>query len=338
MIELRDDALLFSFPEVHPQAGCEVNFVRTLRIPDDNRLYPLPVGFGCFPLHHVDDFLDRLPAAWGRHGGVFLPMYQAEALWVNFHTHYESHYPCAVKIAAGKVNAINGAPWQPALTAEPQDYVVLPDQQWLDGYAVGPDMIRQFVAMPLGEGYSAEEQLTAAASHGGLQLLVYPLKRERYQALLAERAREAARLVEEFGEGVRFSMASPKHEMGLSPGGLMTQKIYADPFGVDAWDQTVAARCFVHLTNSLGYHAITGQKPPHKPPTAKDYTRAGIPWFKVYAGDKKALPGAGVLAGLDSLATRFFKQHHRVLPDNEPVKTKTVVSLVNTAKVREGDF
>jgi hypothetical protein len=70
MIELRDNALLFRFPEVHPQAGCEVNFVRTLRIPDDNRLYPLPVGFGSSPLQHVDDFLDRLPAAWARHGGL----------------------------------------------------------------------------------------------------------------------------------------------------------------------------------------------------------------------------------------------------------------------------
>ncbi len=29
-------------------------------------------------------------------------------------------------------------------------------------------MIRQFVAMPLGEGYTAEEQLTGEAQHGGL--------------------------------------------------------------------------------------------------------------------------------------------------------------------------
>ena len=42
MIELRDDALVFSFPEVHPSARLTVGFQRTLRIPDDERSYPLP--------------------------------------------------------------------------------------------------------------------------------------------------------------------------------------------------------------------------------------------------------------------------------------------------------
>jgi hypothetical protein len=31
--------------------------------------------------------------------------------------------------------------------------VVLPEQPWLDGYCVEKGYIRQFVAMPLGEGY-----------------------------------------------------------------------------------------------------------------------------------------------------------------------------------------
>ena len=33
-------------------------------------------------------------------------------------------------------------------------------------------MIRQFVAMPLGAGYTAEEQITGEAEHGGLQIVV----------------------------------------------------------------------------------------------------------------------------------------------------------------------
>ena len=56
MIELTDDALRFSFPEVYPGAACTIDFQRTLRIPDDNRSYPLPAGLGRFPLFHVDDF------------------------------------------------------------------------------------------------------------------------------------------------------------------------------------------------------------------------------------------------------------------------------------------
>jgi hypothetical protein len=42
MIELKNDAVEFCFPEVHPKAGCRIDFQRTLRITDDNRDYPLP--------------------------------------------------------------------------------------------------------------------------------------------------------------------------------------------------------------------------------------------------------------------------------------------------------
>jgi len=75
MIELKNDRLIFHFPEVHPEARCTVEFQRTLRLPDDNREYPLPPGLGSFPLMHVDDLGDRLPAAWDKRGGVFFPMY-----------------------------------------------------------------------------------------------------------------------------------------------------------------------------------------------------------------------------------------------------------------------
>ena len=39
---------------------------------------------GAFPLHHVDDYYPRLPASWEQHGGVFVPLYQSEALWLDF--------------------------------------------------------------------------------------------------------------------------------------------------------------------------------------------------------------------------------------------------------------
>src|SRR5260370_7611173 len=37
MIELRDDSLHFSFPDLHPDAHCTISFQRTLRIPDEVR-------------------------------------------------------------------------------------------------------------------------------------------------------------------------------------------------------------------------------------------------------------------------------------------------------------
>ena len=64
MVELRGDRLTFSFPAVHEQARGSLSFQRTLRIPDDNREHSLPPGLGDFPLHHVDDHIDRLPSQW----------------------------------------------------------------------------------------------------------------------------------------------------------------------------------------------------------------------------------------------------------------------------------
>lgn len=119
MVESSDDELVFRFPEVHSAAVCRIGFQRTLRIPDDNRDYPLPPGLGLFPLRRVDDHLDRAPDGRGRHGGVFLPMYQAEALWLHFGT----SYPMAMKVAAGKVDAVTGEGWTDELSPRPQNYV-----------------------------------------------------------------------------------------------------------------------------------------------------------------------------------------------------------------------
>jgi len=98
-------------------------------------------------------------------------MYQSEAMWLDF-TAY-SDYPFVLKVAAGKVNAATGEDWEDGLHRGPQDYLLVPGQPWLDGYAVEKGVIRQFVAMPLGEGYSAEEQVHGTAEFGGVQLLAH---------------------------------------------------------------------------------------------------------------------------------------------------------------------
>jgi hypothetical protein len=79
-------------------------------------------------------------------------MDQSEALWISF----SAGYPCAVKIAAGKINVFSGAAWTAELQSEPQNYVVVPGQPWLDGFSVGEGLLRPFVAMPLGAGDSVE--------------------------------------------------------------------------------------------------------------------------------------------------------------------------------------
>jgi hypothetical protein len=267
MIELRNDSLVFSFPEVHADARLEVELQRTLRIPDDRKSYPLPPGLGRFPLRHVDDFAARLPEEWVRHGGVVLPMYQAEALWIRFSP--PGGYPFAVKVATGKINAVTGESWRDGLNRGPQDYVAVPGQPWLDGYVVEKGFIRQFVAMPLGAGYTAEEQVTGAAEHGGLQVMAFPLKREAWERILAERAR--ARMELPVPPSPRFAAApaAAGMAMGLGAGGRMKQEIYTDHMAMEDWDLRASSRCFVHIANSLVWRSVTGSEPPTVPPDGR---------------------------------------------------------------------
>jgi hypothetical protein len=330
MIELQDNRLVFQFPKVHPEAGFSIEFQRTLRIPDDNREHSLPPGFGGFPLHHVDDFAGKVPGHWVEHGGVFLPMYQAEAMWMNFEgsDFFGEGYPFAVKVAAGKIDALTGKAWKNKLTKKPQDYLVVPEQPWLDGFCVKKGQIRQFVAMPLGQDYTAEEQLTGKAEHGGIQIIAYPMKREVYEAMMKDRMHSPLDVV--------YCKSAP--QMGLAPGGLMRQEIYKDPYGIDVWDTENYSRCFVHIANSEVYQSITGNRPPMPPPTAKDYTDAGLPWFDYYDESLSEIEGAEKLAGLDSVAAKGVKKGEKPLPENEPVEEPNVKVLKPRTKVREGKF
>ena len=312
MIELTHDSLHFSFPDLHPDAHCSLSFQRTLRIPDDDKTWPLPPGLGRFPIVHVDDFAASLPADWYEHGGVAFPMYQSEAMWISFS---RSGYPFAVKIAAGKIDAVTGNTWSADLSKDPQNYLVLPTQPWLDGFSVKKGVIRQFVAMPLGSGYSAEEQITGHADHGGLQIQLYPMRPEIYKETIERRLRESTARLSTAVCAPCPAQAAP--DMGLAPGGRMRQEIYEDEYGIDVWDRTHSSRCFVHICNSLVWQSITGKQPPYPPPTAKSYSAAGLPWFDYYRDDIAALSGSKILDALKSVFQFSQTKGETVLPENE---------------------
>lgn len=344
MIELHKDALKFSFPELHPEASLTIDFQRTLRIPDDDRVYPLPPGLGRFPVRHVDDFADRIPPSWLEHGGVMMPMYQSEALWIYFRGNQvrdrRTAYPFAIRVATGKIDAVTGKEWSSDLTRGPQNYLVHPGQPWLDGYAVSKGVIRQFVAMPLGSGYSVEEQVTGQAEHGGLQLQLFPMKREVFER------RFPARPVEEMHfDGMRClgipASAAPRSAsrvMGLAPGGRMKQDIYNDKFDISDWDTSQSSRCFIHLANSLVWRSITRQEPPTTPPTAAEYHAAGLPWFDYYDDRSEAVQGSSILNSLKSVFLMGQKKGDVPLPENESVEPGKVVRYFRGDRVREGAF
>jgi hypothetical protein len=324
----------------------QIELQRTLRIPDDGKVYPLPAGFGRFPLRHVDDYKDTVPTPWIGRGGVLMPMYQSEALWINFRT----RYPFAVKVAAGKINAATGESWTANLQAHPQNYLVLPEQPWLDGFAIHKGVIRQFVAMPLGAGYSVEEQITGKPDIGGIQLQVFPLRAEAYfRSQLAERLPKSLEdLIDELvgtdllRSSMQFRLNSASSSlvmesaaMGLGAGGRMRQEIFEDPHDFSDWDLSMSSRCFVHLCNSFMWRQVTGSNPPHPPLTTKEYRRAGVPWFDYYRDDLSVLPGSAVLDKVKSLFALGQTKGEKLLTDNSSMEPEVIVQYGNARRPDE---
>ncbi|GHD25329.1 hypothetical protein [Streptomyces galbus] len=297
--------------------GVAVRFVRTLRLPETGT-HPLPPGLGEFPVRRVTDYPGTAPADWLARGGVMLPVYLREAMWLSFAGSTE---PAALQVGVGKVCAVSGKPWSDRLSRRPQNYVVLPRQPWLDGINSGRGTVRQFVAVPLGLGATVEGQVTGEEVWGGVQLQTFPLNearlaewREAQRRLEEQRRRSASRFTGHGGPPVPGAMPAPMAAaggppmaapgaapgaapraaaaMGLGVGGSMRQEVYQDDRSLKDWAKEPAGRVFVHLVTPPEWRRITGEAPPPSPVDRAAYTRAGLPWFDYYDEDGQDLaPG-----------------------------------------------
>jgi hypothetical protein len=278
--------------------GFAVSFQRTLRVPEDGREYPLPPALGRFPVLPAADYAATLPPCWGAGEALaaFIPMYQREAMWLAFEA--VAWMPRAVKVGVGRVNALTGAHWDETLHDDPQDYLVAPTQPWLDGINAGDGVVRQFVAMPLGMGYTIEAQLSGQENSGGVQILVY----EPHPGLFPD---QPPPLTPGWDAPLAQSMDMPGAlggaEMGIAAGGRISQKIYPDPHSLAAWDQSRPMRLELHFLNSQQYQQVTGCQPPDSPVDAWTYTRYGFPWFELYDEPQSSLPAASRLDNVRSV-------------------------------------
>jgi hypothetical protein len=141
----------------------EITFQRTLRIPDDGNTYPLRPGLGQFSIRKVEDYADPVPEAWRQRGGT-------NARPCECLSRAPSSWPPRSALA---IDALTGKRWSDRLTRRAQNYLVCPDQPWLDGINAGDGFIRQFVAMPLGMGHTVEGQLTGEETEGGIQIKAF---------------------------------------------------------------------------------------------------------------------------------------------------------------------
>ena len=296
--------------------GVRVRFIRTLRLPESGT-HRLPPGLGEFPVRRVEDHLSAVPPQMRERGGVMLPVYLREAMWLSF---AGSSEPAALQVGVGKVCAVSGEPWRGTLARTPQNYVVLPRQPWLDGINSGKGTVRQFVAVPLGMGATVEGQVTGEETWGGVQLQAFGLSaaaldawREEVRAR-AERATAgpwaagAAAAPMAFGAAPPPAPAAPARpggapraraaSMGLGVGGSMRQEVYRDDRSPADWSEEPSGRVFVHLVTPPEWRRITGEEAPPSPVDRAAYTRAGLPWYDYYDENAADLAPAGPLTGV----------------------------------------
>ena len=224
-------------------------------------------------------------------GQPVIPLRQGEALWLAFGG--DDWHPNAAQVAVGGVNAVTGEDFAAGLSDDPQNYLVAPDQPWLDGIKTGDGEVRQFVAAPLGSGVTVEGQVTGNEARGGLQLRVFEAKEGRFPDKPPPGPDPDMMFLP-----MAMAAGAP---MGVAAGGRMRQRIYPDKHGLDTWDTDRWGEVDVRIVNSEEFRALTGQDPPPTPVTAKVYTEHGLPWFELYDADSGDVAASETLGGVKSV-------------------------------------
>jgi hypothetical protein len=148
--------------------------------------------------------------------------------------------------------------------------------------------------MPLGTGYTVES-IKGEETFGGIQITVFEPKPGRFPDHPPVPTRDPAPL---------SRLQESEFRMGLGAGGSIRQKIYRDPYGVEAWEPQPQARICVHIVNSSQFEHITGSKPPPTPIDAKLYGESGLPWFDLYDETLEAVAPPSTLATARTVAER----------------------------------
>lgn len=282
-----------------------INFHRTIRVADGRTPANLPPSLGEARLTPVSQYRQQCPEAW-EDGAYFIPLHDTEALWISL----SSSSPVAALIGAGGVNVLTGE--KLGLTLEASNYMVVPPQPWIDGFKSTDGNVYQFVATPYkgGEGLSVGEQILGAESKsGGIGIAVFEPK----GPLIPKSRPYTGKTAGAYGDllGEEFAMKSVGvvsgmslsadcagfDEMGVGKGGLIKQKIYADPHGLEAWKEEPVAITAFYLVNAQAYKEITGIEIP----AARGQEGYDGPWFGQADDAEPDVPGAAAFTGLKTV-------------------------------------
>jgi hypothetical protein len=118
----------------------------------------------------------------------------------------------------------------------------------------------------------------------------------------------------------------------------MQQEVYADPFEPADWAQKHVSRCFITIINSALWSPMAGETPLSLPPTASDYSKAGLPWFDYYDAGAIALAGSDRLAKVKSVKAVSESKGVSGLPENHSAEVERTIQIrpSRPRRVREG--
>ena len=166
-----------------------IRLCRTLRVPEVGSSHNIPATFG--PLPHIDISKcagDNVPDSMKKKGGLMVPMLQREAMCITFSSPKPRKYKprdsmdchLAIRLYAGGANVITGKR-SIEQKDQKQDYYIAPLQNRVDGFGGAlRHQVKQFVAMPVGAGYSVESQITGG-EFGGIQFHIAPRMKDCVQ-------------------------------------------------------------------------------------------------------------------------------------------------------------
>lgn len=134
------------------QNGFFAEVIRTSRIKVDDNSHALPPHLGAYSEFKVADYF--CPEEWSN-DGIFIPVKEGDPLWFDFGGNDE----CAILCAVQRINPVTGEPadLESGLSKDPaQNYLTMPTQRWLDGYAK-EGKVYQFVVTKAGIGLAVNE-------------------------------------------------------------------------------------------------------------------------------------------------------------------------------------
>lgn len=170
-----------------------ISLHKTVVLPPNSGEHYLPPDLGKF---HIEDNGEKL----------FVGMAKDEALWISFES--KNYYSvCAIKVAAGNIDAVSGDLFDDKICTENQNYLSIPNQPWIDGVRVQnkSNLVRQFVLVDEDNKKSIDNQLikkgTITEQNNTIRIHVHRFISNIYQGsliYLADKSTDRRQIIKNF--------------------------------------------------------------------------------------------------------------------------------------------